>query len=137
MPWPRNSPTCFAWQRAQSCSAGGSVATSTCAGGLPSSPHAVASDASSSPSAAAAHVTGGRSSEADALRERQRVRAVDGAGLPAHVGLPAVAARLAPAAGVLLAAEGAADLRAARADVHVGDAAIAAGVRLPAFRRAH
>src|SRR5690606_28008255 len=47
-------------------------------------------------------------------------------GLAAHVGLPRVAAGLAAAARVLLAAEGAADLGAAGADVHVGDAAVAA-----------
>jgi two-component system sensor histidine kinase PhoQ len=51
---------------------------------------------------------------------------VDGVGLPAHVGLPGVRAGLAAAAGVLLAAEGAADLGARGADVHVGDAAVAA-----------
>ena len=37
-------------------------------------------------------------------------RPVDGAGLPTHVQLPGVAARLASTAGVLLAAEGATDL---------------------------
>ena len=55
-----------------------------------------------------------------------RVRVVDRVGLAAHVGLPGVAAAFAAAAGFLFAAEGAADLRAAGADVHVGDAAIAA-----------
>jgi hypothetical protein len=54
------------------------------------------------------------------------LRPVDRVGLAAHVGLPGVGAGLAAAAGVLLAAEGAADLGAAGADVHVGDAAVAA-----------
>ena len=53
------------------------------------------------------------------------LRPVDGAGLAAHVGLPGVGARLAAAAGLLLAAEGAADLGARGADVDVGDAAVA------------
>jgi hypothetical protein len=51
---------------------------------------------------------------------------VDGAGGAAHVLLPRVAARLAAAAGILLAAERAADLGARRADVDVHDAAVAA-----------
>ena len=51
---------------------------------------------------------------------------VDGVGLAAHVGLPGVGAALAAAAGLLLAAEGAADLGAAGAGVDVGDAAVAA-----------
>ena len=63
--------------------------------------------------------------EVDALRERQLAAPVDRAGLAAHVGLPGVRARLAPAAGVLLAAERAADLGAGGADVDVGDAAVA------------
>src|SRR5438128_10999404 len=65
--------------------------------------------------------------EAHALRERQGARVVDGVGGAAHVGLPGVAAGLASTASLLLAAEGAADFRAAGADVHVGDAAVAAG----------
>ena len=62
------------------------------------------------------------------LRQRQLRRPVDGVGLAAHVGLPGIAAGFAAAAGFLLAAEGAADLRAAGADVDVGDAAVAAAV---------
>src|SRR5690606_4037065 len=54
--------------------------------------------------------------ELDALGQRQVVRVVDGIGLAAHVGAPGIRAGLAPAAGVLLAAEGAADLRARGAD---------------------
>jgi hypothetical protein len=61
----------------------------------------------------------------EALGERELGGPVDGVGLAAHVDLPGVAARLAAAAGFLLAAEGAADLGAAGADVDVGDAAVA------------
>ena len=64
--------------------------------------------------------------EIDALRERQLLAPVDRVGLAAHVRLPGVRARLAAAAGVLLAAERAADLGAGRADVDVRDAAVAA-----------
>ena len=67
-----------------------------------------------------------RDVEDDALGERQLAREVDGRGLAAHVRLPRVGARLAAAAGLLLAAEGAADLGAARADVHVRDPAVGA-----------
>src|SRR5262245_34568765 len=67
--------------------------------------------------------------EADALRERQLAAVVDRVGRAAHVGLPCIGARLAPAAGFLLAAERAADLRAAGPDVHVDDAAVAAARR--------
>src|SRR4051794_5022302 len=48
--------------------------------------------------------------EAHALRQRQLPREVDGVGGPAHVRLPRIGARLAAAARLLLAAEGAADL---------------------------
>src|SRR5690349_22663202 len=64
--------------------------------------------------------------EGDALRERQIATPVDGVRLPAHVGLPRIRARLAAAARILFAAECAADLGAGSADVHVGDAAVAA-----------
>ena len=64
--------------------------------------------------------------EIDALRQRQVAAPVHGAGLAPHVGFPRVGTRLATAAGVLLAAERAADLGARRADVDVGDAAIGA-----------
>ena len=67
--------------------------------------------------------------ELDALRERQRGAVVDGVGGAAHVGLPGIGAGFAAAAGFLLAAEGAADLGAGRADVDVGDAAVGAGRR--------
>ena len=59
----------------------------------------------------------------------RRAAVVDGAGLAAHIGLPGVGAGFAPAAGLLLAAEGAADLGAGRADIHIGDAAIGADAR--------
>src|SRR3954471_24701522 len=64
--------------------------------------------------------------EPDPLRERQLGRPVDGVRLPAHVQLPAVAARLAAAAGFLLTTERTADLSAGGADVHVRDPAIRA-----------
>ena len=67
--------------------------------------------------------------ELDALGERQVGRPVDRVGLAAHVGLPRVGAGLAAAAGLLLAAERAADLGAGGADVDVGDAAVGALVR--------
>src|SRR5688572_24194103 len=70
--------------------------------------------------------TGSSEVELDALRQRQVVRIVDRVGLAAHVRLPRVGARLAAAAGFLLAAERAADLGAAGADVDVRDAAVGA-----------
>jgi hypothetical protein len=69
----------------------------------------------------------------DALGERQIVAVIDRVGLAPHVGAPAVRAALAPAAGLLLAAERAADLGARRADVDVGDAAIRARRRQEAL----
>src|SRR5688572_16508926 len=68
----------------------------------------------------------GRDFEVDALSERQLQAPVDRVGLAAHVRLPAVRAGFAAAAGVLLAAECATDLRARSTDVDVGDTAIAA-----------
>src|SRR4051794_32538975 len=64
--------------------------------------------------------------ELDALRERQLGRVVDRRGLRAHVRLPRIGARLAAAARLLLAAEGAADLGPGRPDVDVRDAAVRA-----------
>ena len=51
---------------------------------------------------------------------------IDRVGLATHVGLPGIRARFASAARFLLATERAADFGAARPNVHVGDAAIAA-----------
>ena len=68
--------------------------------------------------------SGGFDVEVDALGQGEGVAAVDRAGLAAHVGLPRVRARLATAAGGLLAAERAADLGARGADVDVGDPAV-------------
>src|SRR5690606_33753990 len=62
--------------------------------------------------------------ELDALGQRQFVGVVDGVGLAAHVRTPCIRARLAAAAGFLLAADRAADLWAGGADVDVGDAAV-------------
>src|SRR5690625_5763575 len=57
------------------------------------------------------------SEELDALRQRQLAGVVDRVrGLP-HIGLPRVGAGFASAAGLLLAAEGTADLRSRGADV--------------------
>src|SRR5262245_637737 len=67
------------------------------------------------------------------LSERQAVAVVQRASLAAHVCLPGVGAGFAAAAGFFLAAEGPADLGAAGADVHVGDAAVAAGGRKKAL----
>src|SRR3954449_177341 len=64
--------------------------------------------------------------ERHALREGQLTGVVDRVGRAAHVALPRVGAGLASAAGLLLAAEGAADLGARRPDVDVGDAAVRA-----------
>src|SRR5690349_3581182 len=50
--------------------------------------------------------------ERDALGQRQFAAPVDGVGLPAHVGLPGIRARLTAATRILLAAERAADLGA-------------------------
>src|SRR5690606_34531582 len=66
------------------------------------------------------------SAKSHPLCEAERGPVVDRAGLAAHVGLPAIAAGLASAAGVLLAAERPTDLGATGADVDVGDAAVAA-----------
>ena len=62
---------------------------------------------------------------------------IDRGGLPAHVGFPRIAAALAAAAGFLLAPKRAANFRAARADVYIGDAAIAAARGQKLFRLAH
>src|SRR6187431_1564795 len=75
-------------------------------------------------------------SELDALRERKLAARVHGARLSPHVRLPRVGARLAAAARILLSAERAADLGAARADVHVRDAAVGARRGQEALRRA-
>jgi ubiquinone/menaquinone biosynthesis C-methylase UbiE len=66
------------------------------------------------------------STKHDSLRQGEVFRKIDGNSLAAHVSLPSVAAALAAATGFFFAAEGAADFRAAGADVHIGDAAIAA-----------
>src|SRR5690606_31671521 len=64
--------------------------------------------------------------EGHALRQRQRLRIVDGVGSAAHVSLPGVRAGLPAAARLLLAAKGAADLGARSADIDVGDTAVRA-----------
>ena len=72
--------------------------------------------------------------EVDALRERQVRAPVDRIGLPAHVSLPRVGTCLAPAAGLLLSAECAADLGTGCADIDVGDATVGARRRQETFR---
>src|SRR5262245_43063556 len=62
--------------------------------------------------------------EAHTLGQRELAGVVDGHRGPAHVRLPRVRTGLPPAARGLLASEGAADLRTARTDVDVGDAAV-------------
>jgi len=61
-----------------------------------------------------------------ALGQRQFCRIIHRLGLAAHIGLPRIRAALAPAAGFFLAAKGAADFRARRANIHIGNAAIRA-----------
>src|SRR4051794_14796927 len=75
--------------------------------------------------------------ELDPLRQRKSIGIVDGGGLTAHVGLPGIGAGFPPAAGFLLATERAADLRAARSDVHVCDTAVRARRRQEALRLLH
>src|SRR5580692_11351961 len=67
-------------------------------------------------------------SEPDALRQRQLGSSVDRARLAAHVSLPGVAAGLASGACIFLAAECAANFRAAGSQVHICNPAIAAAM---------
>src|SRR6185312_8713857 len=67
------------------------------------------------------------SSELHPLGQRQLAGIIDGIGTLAHVGPPRVRAGLPSAAGFLLAAERAADLRPGRADVDIGDSAVGFG----------
>src|SRR5712672_2542693 len=62
--------------------------------------------------------------EPHALGQRQLGSIAYRVGGPAHVGLPAVGARLAPPSGLFFAAECAADLGAGGSDVDIGDAAV-------------
>src|SRR5580658_6339087 len=84
---------------------------------------------------ASSHAGGRLNIELDALRQRQFFGPVDGDGLPPHVSLPRVAAGFAAATGVLLAAEGSTDLRAAGADVDIRKAAVAAARAQERFGR--
>src|SRR5581483_8455299 len=61
----------------------------------------------------------------NALCEREFGGIIDRHRLAARVAFPTVAAAFASAAGVFFPAERAADFRAARADIHIGNAAIA------------
>src|SRR5438445_4374373 len=63
--------------------------------------------------------------ELDSLSEWKFRRKVNRVGLAAHITFPRITAAFAPTAGVYLAAERAADLRTARAGVHVRDSTIA------------
>src|SRR5215469_9622669 len=67
------------------------------------------------------------------LSERKRGAVIDRVRRAAHVKLPAVRTRLAAAAGFLLAAECAADLRTRRSDIDVSDAAVGAACRKEQF----
>src|SRR6478736_3761309 len=66
------------------------------------------------------------SAELDALRQWQLGREVDRVRRTPHVRLPGVRSGLSTSPGLLLAPEGAADLRAGRAEVDVRDAAVRA-----------
>src|SRR5207244_10724166 len=61
----------------------------------------------------------------DALCKGQVATPVDGIGLAPHVRLPGVRARFTTAAGLFLAAEGAADFGSGGADVHIRNPAVA------------
>src|SRR3954453_20224416 len=76
---------------------------------------------SSIPTSMPEPATGTGLPELHALRQRQLRGVVDRVGRAPHVGLPRIRTGLAPAAGLLLAAERAADLRTRGADVDVGD----------------
>src|SRR6202041_1935538 len=67
------------------------------------------------------------------LRQRHLSAPIDGIGLAPHIGLPGIRARLAPAAGVLFAAERTADFRAGGSKIDVGNAAVAAVSRQEPF----
>src|SRR5690606_11752239 len=71
--------------------------------------------------------------ELDALRQRQVARVVDGVGGAAHVVAPGVGTGFAAAARFFFTTEGAADFRAGRADVDVGNAAVGTGGRQEGF----
>src|SRR6516162_5062080 len=75
--------------------------------------------------------------EPHALRERKLDPEIDRVGSPTHIGLPHVGACLATAAGLLLAAKGAADLGSRRPNVHIGDAAVRARRRNKSLCLAH
>src|SRR6266545_3468762 len=63
--------------------------------------------------------------ELNSLRQRQFTGKVDRIRLAPHVTLPAIAAALAAAAGILFSAERATNLRATCTSVHIRDTAIA------------
>src|SRR5262245_26759274 len=98
----------FAWHSAQACIEAGSCVRARrgrlAPGAARSSPQAASAARASTAQRRRDARIRPRSSERDALRQRQLVGPVDGAGLAAHVGLPAVAAGLAAATRVLLAA---------------------------------
>src|ERR1051326_8610519 len=70
----------------------------------------------------------------DALRQGQLFRVINGYGLPAHIRFPGVGPAFAAASGFFFSAKGSADLCAPRADIDVGDTAIAAAARQKLLR---
>ena len=75
--------------------------------------------------------------ELNSLREGELAGEIDRVGLAAHIHLPAIAPTLATAAGLFFAAEGAADLRATRPGVYVGNSAVAPDRADEFFRLTH
>ena len=66
-----------------------------------------------------------RLAELDSLRQGQRLSPVDGIRLAAHIIFPGIRTGFAATTGLLFTTECTADLRAGRADVDIGDTAIA------------
>src|SRR5215831_16847096 len=75
--------------------------------------------------------------ELHALGKRQVAPVIDSAGETTHIGFPGIGAGLATAARFLLAAKGAADLRAGGAGIDVGDAAVRSRNREEFLHLAH
>ncbi len=63
----------------------------------------------------------------DSLRQRKFSGKVNGVRLSAHITFPDIASAFTPAAGFFFAPKSAANFRAARSDINIGNSAIAAG----------